>query len=471
MTNCKKPIKRSILVQLSLVALVICVFISLSTFYIYSSSIFHAYETRMSDILTYISSNIDVDDLSNCVAKREKSSKYVELEKFMDDVLEYFDVHYLYIVTVIDQDSDPKIMDVLTAQKYVDRESSDEDYLTLGYICKDEYSPEDARLHLDAMNGNKLVFMKVDSSWSVDYTGLIPLIDSEGNHFALLGIDVDISNIYSDLLKYSFITFGVAILLGILYVICLDVWLTKNVSHPIVLLEQSVTDFSKKAHQQKDPEQIKYIAPNIQTRNEIQSLTEAITALSYDIRKYIQNILEAENKVTDLKEQVSYMDMMAYQDSLTRVKNKAWYDKTQERINDDIKEGTAEFGIIMMDLNNLKYVNDNYGHERGNDYIFGSCRLLCEIFAHSAVYRVGGDEFVVLLEKLDYNNRDILYNQALSLFAEKSKDTSVEPWERYSASLGMSIFNKETDTCMADVFKRADTLMYNNKQASKLARK
>ena len=58
-------------------------------------------------------------------------------------------------------------------------------------------------------------------------------------------------------------------------------------------------------------------------------------------------------------------------------------------INDDIKEGTAEFGIIMMDLNNLKYVNDNYGHERGNDYIFGSCRLLCEIFAHSAVYRVG----------------------------------------------------------------------------------
>jgi GGDEF domain-containing protein len=51
----------------------------------------------------------------------------------------------------------------------------------------------------------------------------------------------------------------------------------------------------------------------------------------------------------------------------------------------------------MFDLNDLKHINDRYGHERGDEYIVNCCRLICQVFKHSPVFRIGGDEFVALL--------------------------------------------------------------------------
>jgi diguanylate cyclase (GGDEF)-like protein len=192
--------------------------------------------------------------------------------------------------------------------------------------------------------------------------------------------------------------------------------------------------------------------------------------MSADMRAYARSILVAEGKVEDMKTQVSYMDMVAYQDALTHVKNKAWYDKIEIRVNEEITEDAARFGIVMVDLNNLKKINDTYGHEHGNEYISGACHQLCIIFDHSPVFRIGGDEFVVLLENKDYDNRDMLVAELEMVFDKISKDESKAPWERFSAAIGLAVYDSSTDTCMNDVFKRADELMYKNKVASKLGR-
>ena len=88
MPVCKKPLKRSILIQLSLVAFIVCILISSITYTTHSKSVYKAYETRMTDILTYVESHIDVDDLADCVSTQRKSIKYHELESFMDDIME-----------------------------------------------------------------------------------------------------------------------------------------------------------------------------------------------------------------------------------------------------------------------------------------------------------------------------------------------------------------------------------------------
>jgi diguanylate cyclase (GGDEF)-like protein len=188
------------------------------------------------------------------------------------------------------------------------------------------------------------------------------------------------------------------------------------------------------------------------------------------MRQYVRSILDEKGKVEIMKTEVSRMDMLAYQDALTHVKNKAWYDEVEKRVNEDIENGTARFGIIMADLNNLKKINDNYGHEHGNDYIFGACHLICVTFDHSPVFRIGGDEFVILLERGDYDNRERLLSELKIIFKSTTHDESKEPWERYSVATGMAEFNPGRDTCMNDVFKRADELMYANKVASKTAR-
>lgn len=440
MLKYKKPLKRSAFIGCMAFILLLCISLSVLTYRSFRKSLYTAYEKRITDILVYVHSHIDLDDLSNCVDTLEESRKYNELMTLMDDVVEQFDIHYLYIVTPLNAEPTNNMLIVLSATTEYEREYHIDEDIVLGHICYDDYSAEMAQIHIDAMNKDEISFIEERSSWGDDYTGFLPLIDSSGKHFALLCVDIDISVIHTIIQTYTIANLILISILGILFMGMLLIWLNKNVLSPISMLERSVSLFAENSHGQTDPSKLILDIPYIHTQNEVEGLSNAISQLSTDMHSYLMNIINMEEKVTDLKTQVNYMDMLAYQDSLTKVKNKAWYDKTSQRINEEIEEGTAEFGIIMADLNYLKKINDSYGHERGNEYIFGACHELCRVFSHSPIFRVGGDEFVILLEKIDYLNRDTLLSNLRLVFSDISNNLSLEPWQRYSVALGMSIF-------------------------------
>ena len=113
----------------------------------------------------------------------------------------------------------------------------------------------------------------------------------------------------------------------------------------------------------------------------------------------------------------------------------------------------------MVDINDLKYINDNHGHYRGNEYIKGSCNVLTDTYKNSPVYRIGGDEFIVILEGEDYSNRDSLLSEVREKFFACSINKEVEPWNRYSAAVGMSVFSEGDDVEAVSI--RADKDMYD----------
>ena len=120
----------------------------------------------------------------------------------------------------------------------------------------------------------------------------------------------------------------------------------------------------------------------------------------------------------------------------------------------------------MMDANGLKHINDNYGHAAGDDYLLGNSHVMCEVFKHSPVFRIGGDEFVAVLCGEDYKQRDERVKTLRELFDKSYGDEEAKPWERYSASVGMSEFTSG-DKSVDDVLKRADKIMYEDKDAFK----
>lgn len=94
---------------------------------------------------------------------------------------------------------------------------------------------------------------------------------------------------------------------------------------------------------------------------------------------------------------------MATVDSLTGIKNKHAYAQWEEKINARIQSGDQEpFAVVVCDVNNLKAVNDLYGHKEGDAYIKRACARICGVFSHSPVFRIGGDEFVAILSGEDY---------------------------------------------------------------------
>lgn len=153
---------------------------------------------------------------------------------------------------------------------------------------------------------------------------------------------------------------------------------------------------------------------------------------------------------------------LAYTDSLTGVKNKLAYVEKEEQMEARVASGELkEFAIAVFDLNNLKQVNDEMGHENGDQYIISACRIICNYFKHSPVYRIGGDEFVAIMEGEDYQNRDNIKEAFYNLMKENLGKKEVV------VAIGVACFNKDHDNTYQQVFKKADQEMYAQKQKLK----
>lgn len=167
---------------------------------------------------------------------------------------------------------------------------------------------------------------------------------------------------------------------------------------------------------------------------------------------------------------IDRVEHQAYRDALTGVKNKTAYEERARNLDTGIVTGNAVFAIFMLDVNFLKRVNDEYGHERGDEYLCACCALMCKIFGKERVYRFGGDEFVVVLEGnqlVDANNMLYDLKKAVRL---QTVDKNLEPWERVSVAVGMAVYDAGVDKSSMDVLKRADQKMYEHKKAMKAVR-
>ena len=186
---------------------------------------------------------------------------------------------------------------------------------------------------------------------------------------------------------------------------------------------------------------------------------DKIRARAEDNRlRMAQNALEMKKQKSDLV----IMRDLAYIDSLTKVKNKTAYEDTIGFIDEQIRSGTAEFAVVMCDLNFLKNINDSLGHQAGDDMIKKAAGILCQAFPMSTVFRIGGDEFVVLPGGVDYAKINEKL-ETLNMLLEQQNNASEES-ERVSLAVGSAIYDREKDHSYKDVFNRADKLMYEHKQ-------
>jgi len=192
--------------------------------------------------------------------------------------------------------------------------------------------------------------------------------------------------------------------------------------------------------------------------------------LSYSGNDEIGILTRAFRQMRDhLKLYINDLNNRAYTDAMTGVKNKGAFDALASRINSSISLGGAhmpEFAITMLDCNELKSINDVYGHDHGDLYLKVACTLICQVFAHSPVFRLGGDEFAVLMQQADYENRDRLMDE-FDRRACQINAAAQQPWEKVNISKGMAVFQPGFDGTVEQVLHRADELMYQKKRESK----
>ena len=193
--------------------------------------------------------------------------------------------------------------------------------------------------------------------------------------------------------------------------------------------------------------------------------------ITYDADDEIGNLSRTFSSLVDhLRTYIRSLKDMAYGDALTAVRNKGAFDivmkQTQEQM-EQLGDQAPGFAVCIFDCNDLKMINDHYGHDKGDLYLKRSCKTICQVFAHCPVFRIGGDEFAALLLNNAYENRDEL----IATFDRRCFDLramATVPWENIDIARGMAVYIPGEK--VENVIHRADQLMYEDKRKRKKGR-
>ena len=157
------------------------------------------------------------------------------------------------------------------------------------------------------------------------------------------------------------------------------------------------------------------------------------------------------------------LEELAYMDVMTKLGNRSAYEMRLQKLQETMSLG-QELSAVMADLNGLKKVNDTLGHKAGDEMIKGCAKCLQEAFCgFGEIYRIGGDEFLILLRHL----------QSIRTWEENLKEAqekyNSEHEVKISIAAGLATGRKagESDKWLHELVEQADKNMYENKKCSR----
>ncbi|MBA5638394.1 diguanylate cyclase [Duganella sp. LX20W] len=172
------------------------------------------------------------------------------------------------------------------------------------------------------------------------------------------------------------------------------------------------------------------------------------------------------NDVTELRAGDEHLRHLAFHDPLTGLPNRALLlDRISQGISVAQRDGRG-MGVMFIDLDRFKPINDTLGHDVGDQLLQQVAQRLSQAVRHSdTVARIGGDEFVILLEQVDDG---ITYvNLAEKLLASLSRPMLLGPHTlEVGASIGIACYPGDGDSA-ATLMKHADAAMYVSKASGR----
>ena len=190
-------------------------------------------------------------------------------------------------------------------------------------------------------------------------------------------------------------------------------------------------------------------------------IIECIDVTSQIIR--INQLKEYNKKLSslnkELKEREKEIEKLAYYDTLTGLPNRTLFYNVAEKFLEDSKRNNKKLGLMFIDIDRYKRINDMYGHKIGDKVLAEVANILTKCTRkNDIVSRHGGDEFLILLPDIkDYNN----YRTIASRIANANKKINIHDdiQIEISLSIGVSFYPRDGDD-IDQLISKADKAMY-----------
>ena len=246
----------------------------------------------------------------------------------------------------------------------------------------------------------------------------------------------------------------------------------KNISYKQLIHEDSLPIWNALLTSTEGFEKDGHIELKLETKEGQMIWTEGNYSLVYDhLRNVPSQIIMVSREITERKEREDSLLFLAYHDSLTQLPNRRYLQREFPQFVERANNAFESFAVLYLDGDNFKAVNDQFGHEVGDEFLnhFGKV-LLKSLRKNDLVIRIGGDEFVIIVPNL---NRDVeKLKQAIDTVIKKIRDNLAIGWfiqgVHFSptTTIGVSIYPFDGIT-MDELIDCADRALYQAKQISK----
>lgn len=162
--------------------------------------------------------------------------------------------------------------------------------------------------------------------------------------------------------------------------------------------------------------------------------------------------------VDQLKKYINHINSIAYVDEFTGLNNKTAYANAVAEMEEDIKDGYADFSLAVMDINGLKEFNDTYGLPKGDELVLAVSKEISNMFGQENAYRIEGDKFVILLKEMDNDAAKKIVDEFC--FKIRTLEGDMKP----SVAVGVVTYEKNSKDNYEKLFKKANEAMHEDKQ-------
>ncbi|MBQ6928496.1 MAG: GGDEF domain-containing protein [Oscillospiraceae bacterium] len=294
--------------------------------------------------------------------------------------------------------------------------------------------------------------------WGNFYSTYSPVFDSNHKVAAIVGIDFS-AEWYEKELRSHTLSVSVVSILSVLFGAFVMVLITGKLRQKFLALDRelsalagNVDELTEEITSNPGYKESLGPAPQVPELKEDGEVSDELEALGIKIRS-----MQAE-----LGRYLRYMHSQAFTDSLTRVGNTNAYQEEIRALNEQIKNGKADFCAVAFDLDNLKFANDEYGHACGDRVIRGAAWAISGAFGKERTFRIGGDEFVAIPLGISEEELEEKCRKVRDSIADFNARPN-RPEAELALSMGAAFYRPGVDRNFREVFLRADEALYENK--------
>ena len=351
----KKKLSRKMAFICSIFAVILSASLGAIGFYTYYYNIVTQYKEYISTIVNISSSYIDVEDMQACIESGEKSEQYQKTQMELDNIKSRSKVEFIYVIKPLNTEKVDNCVYVWNAVTQEELEMYDT-IDSLGDLSGEGFPQEMAEQFTVVMEGeDEITFISNNSEFGYVLTGLYPLRLENGETAAIIGVDILMDKIYSDLRQYLIYVVTGTVVLGIIF-LCLFIYqLRRSVVLPLLRMSESTADFVRQSNSGLPPEQLKFRVPDVHTGDEIQLFSENLTHMASELVQYMGNL----KLVTADRERISAELNVAtsIQSSLLPRIFPAFPERTEFDIYADLKVaqemGGSFYDLFLVDQNHL----------------------------------------------------------------------------------------------------------------------